>query len=214
MNTDTLKSVLKNRTQGKKTCGDILKTYPIGELFNHPTISAVLEFHPEKDTSELEYCVMRLGEIYRTPTLFYKCPGYEETSISWITCIENLFEKFNSARNHIRDVTQAMRIAITEQTRTFRTANTEDGCSLCKLCNMLCGPGTEKVLHVDHHIIPFKFILEQFCKESALDLTTVEVVDSLLADTELRQRWETHHAELATYQILCKSCNLTKGCKI
>ena len=41
MNTDTLKLVLKNRTQGKKVFGDILKTYPIGELFNHPTISAV-----------------------------------------------------------------------------------------------------------------------------------------------------------------------------
>ena len=58
----TLKLILKNKTNGRKIISNLLKDYDIGEPFNNSTISELLGYHPEKDTSPLEYCVMRIGE--------------------------------------------------------------------------------------------------------------------------------------------------------
>lgn len=104
-----------------------------------------------------------------------------------------------------------MRSAIACQTMLFKSLNTRGGVATCRNCEQLC---EGRLIHVDHHRVPFKHILEEFCKLHAVDLALIEVRDGVLVDAELMSKWQNHHAEKATYQILCMRCNTSKGCKV
>lgn len=100
MSNITLKQLLKNVTNGRKVIAMILKEQTLGQVFNNPTITTLLEYHPTKVTSPLTYTVMRIGE-FGSPTLFYKRGDDDEDSISWKTCIENLFEKYSKSKHDL-----------------------------------------------------------------------------------------------------------------
>ena len=122
---------------------------------------------------------------------------------------------FDKSRHDLRDVTQAMRSAICDQIFTYKNLNVLHGSATCKLCLLACGSGTDRVIHVDHATIPFNHILEQFCVRNVIELSKIELGSNyLIKDGELMMKWKSHHEEMATYQILCRSCNTAKGCKV
>jgi hypothetical protein len=207
-----LKQLLKNLTSGKKVISSILSQYEIGERFSNSVINQLLLHHPEKDTAHITHCVMRLSD-YRTPMLCY-CSNDSETTISWVTCIENLFGKYDKSKKHSSNVIQAMRSAVSDQVISYRNSQTINGIGTCKNCNRVCGYKQSLELHVDHDTKPFKHILEQFCEANNVDINTVELMYSDLKDLSLKRSWAEYHSNIASYQILCKPCNLSKGCKV
>lgn len=105
------------------------------------------------------------------------------------------------------DVTAAFRNAIRQQTqKVISTKN-------CELCNQALLQ--DETTHVDHVSPLFYQLLESFRKKCGFDLSSVQLVRDRnrffhLADTNLREAWESYHATHAHLRIVHAKCNLSR----
>jgi hypothetical protein len=100
----------------------------------------------------------------------------------------------------------AMRSEIQSDMDEFRISS-NDPCAQCK---------STQDLQTDHVDPPFDTIAEDFIAIKG----TIEIASgppgagNIIADRELAWEWVAYHARHATYQILCRSCNASKGKKL
>lgn len=120
-----------------------------------------------------------------------------ETAASWRKAIEG--------KNPKADLQRALRVAVAPCLREFKDDTEEQGCANC---------GSTENLQVDHVWPPFQTISEEFIahKLGQIELKNEENgIGWVIADIDVETEWIAFHAARAQYQILCRSCNASKG---
>ncbi len=112
--------------------------------------------------------------------------------------------------NTKKQLTYALRQAINYQIQRWSKSNNE--CRLCVHCN------TSSSLQVDHKQPSFAFISKSFLRQVQLRPPNVFSYHKYgckfrVQDRKFRRIWSKYHEKIATYQWLCKRCNLKKGTK-
>ena len=122
----------------------------------------------------------------------------EWAGISWRDAIQK--------PDPVQKVKRAMRHVVSQDLLDFRSSAEPYECWKC---------GALEDITVDHVVPPFDDIANAFIESHGLpeigpsDDATV-VVD-VFSDAYLEELWYAHHAENACYQLLCRSCNASKG---
>jgi len=216
MSPDDFKKSLKNMTTANKIVASWLAPYLVDEYFMDDRIIQLLSYHPAHKAHELEYLVIRIEPTFKTRQLCFKnISDPDEDSISYKSCIQNLFGRFCPIKASDMNIKQAFRIAISPYRCEFLRAHSTDGVSNCEHCDIICGKGTETPLHVDHVNIPFKRILADFLTSEHIDYSSIIVkhigCNTHLADDYLKERWVSYHDSIVKYRILCGPCNTSFG---
>lgn len=121
----------------------------------------------------------------------------EEVAASWRKSIEG--------RKPKNDMMRALRLAIQPCMYEFKDAVKEQGCTHC---------GGEDNLQVDHVWPPFDEIAQRFLDSRNGDIKLVNEKNGIgwvMGDLDVEAEWVAFHASRAEYQILCRSCNASKG---
>lgn len=99
----------------------------------------------------------------------------------------------------------AMRYAVRDQIRNYRN----DASKECAEC------GTSHNLTVDHMDIPFSVLCDDFIRTNPKIRTSIRSNSDgcgwFICDKDILDTWRKTHAARATFQILCLSCNSSKG---
>jgi hypothetical protein len=127
-------------------------------------------------------------------------------SISWLKCCR--LRKIKDDEYLLR----AMRDTINYQIREYKKGKTEYICNICNTDNI------NIKYHVDHNK-PFQIIKDEFLNKCQNKPTKFKddingTKDFNDDDIEFKKQWLKYHKRNATYQILCKSCNLKKSNKL
>lgn len=123
-----------------------------------------------------------------------------EDDISWNKCIYG--------REMKNVLMEAMRVAVMEQIKEFREANTNRICGICK-------KDTKHVeTHIDH-VIHFESIAKTFLegeKEIPKEFEQNELVLKCFKekDRDFAERWAKYHKEEAVLRLTCASCNMKR----
>lgn len=119
----------------------------------------------------------------------------EEVPISWRKSIEG--------RDPKKDLTAAMRLAVSPCLREYRDA-VDPACNHC---------GSADYPTVDHVWPPFDHIMQEFIDTCGpVELKNEQNgIGHVIADINVEADWVAFHASRASYQILCRSCNASKG---
>ena len=127
--------------------------------------------------------------------------------VSWNRCVTGIAKKPTDKLNN------AMRTAITGQTIEFKDFRFTEG-DACKCCGDVMT--TRRDAHVDHKDVDFVDIKNKFL-ENRKDIPTEfrktalhEPYSFKKCDKVFRDDWVLFHEQVATLQILCASCNMTK----
>lgn len=138
-------------------------------------------------------------------------PTYPNSDPRHVRVIKDGVEEAQSWVNSIRGkkpnahLQQALRIAINPCTKAFKETVKDQNCAHC---------GSDDYLQVDHVDPPFQAILEAFIehKDGRIELKNeVNGIGWEMADMDVEAEWVAFHASRAKYQILCRSCNASKG---
>ena len=214
-----IKTKLRNITNGKKYATGIIKEQEMNRHFRNEDLEAILQYHPntiEKGVSNIDYLVVRLKQPYNDRSLYLKSHDNEsEDSISYVICIQSMFDKFDQTRQDLLHKTGAFRNAIHNDYKTaFLYANTRDvdGCRYgeCSRCKQ------DVKAVVDHYETSFKSILDSFCSTHNLTVAETKVVwednTPVIEDATIKTKWIGYHDNIVQYRILCRSCNSSLGC--
>lgn len=101
---------------------------------------------------------------------------------------------------------RVMRFLVRDDLLDFMSAVEPKECAKC---------GAVDDLTVDHVAPPFSAIAEEFIAQNGLpdivDNPCANMVVKCFLNEELEADWVQFHAERAVYQVLCRSCNASKG---
>lgn len=213
-----IKTKLRNVTNGRKYATSIINEQELNRHFRNNDIETILQFHPdglEKGVSNIDYLVVRTRQPYNTRSLFLKSHNNDsEDDISYVICIQSIFEKFDQHKQDLLHATEAYRNAINNEFRTaFLYANTRDvdgsrygECGKCKQDVKAC---------VDHYNTCFKSILDSFCLTHNITAGDTKIVwednTVVIQDFVFRNKWIDYHDDVVKYRILCKACNSSMG---
>ena len=216
--TNLIKTKLRNVTNGRKYVTSIIKEQEMNRHFRNEELEAILQYHPnciEKGVSNIDYLVVRLNQQYKSRSLYLKSYDNDaEDSISYVTCIESMFDKFDQSKQDLIHIIEAFRNVIHNDYKTaFLYANTRDvdgsrygECSRCK---------QDVKAEVDHYETPFKSILNSFCSAHNITIAETNVIwennTPVIEDATIKNKWIEHHDKSVQYRILCRSCNSSMG---
>lgn len=126
----------------------------------------------------------------------------EEGETDWIAWS---WKKAIEGSNPVIEAKRVMRFCVAADLAEFRYSIDDPFCAHC---------GTDQHLTVDHVDPPFDDIANEFIEQHGLpeivDPAPGQVVNQF-ASIDLEAAWIQHHAERSVYQILCRSCNSSKG---
>ena len=199
-----------NMTEGNKYISNLLKTYNIDEIIKNKEILTLLKYHPNKkiDIDNIEYIKLKLRPPYYKPSLFFKYKNGVEDDLSWRLCVRNYFGKYNKSTEKLRYVHTAFRtISHFGSKQKFRLLNNENIC-----CN--CDNITN--IQTDHYPIPYKKIFNDFIEQENINLSNIDIYEDennciKIRDKILSKKWLDYHDSIATYRLLCNSCNSSNG---
>jgi 5-methylcytosine-specific restriction endonuclease McrA len=161
--------------------------------------------------SQTEWMCRNLNVEYRffrhveNPT-FPNDPRYLEVSQNGIAWTSFSWNKAIDRPDAKQQALSAMRRAVWNGTRLDYKKEVEMYCVECNATDDLC---------VDHKDQPFIEIATLYIAEHGLP----ELADGLpgegniIASKDVRERWIQYHDRIANFQILCRSCNSSKGAK-
>lgn len=126
----------------------------------------------------------------------------------------------DSPTEHRKAVLKALRQIIEPQIKQYRLAVRRQikGTGRYKLRCAITGESLDHgEFHIDHKI-PFKLIVEDWCREICKDLEQIEVVcrgtSCKLADIKLAENFFDYHLLHSQLQVVTVTANLSKGSKI
>lgn len=220
MNTyTTLKKRYKNGAHAKRYFTKFIKTKEGCGIFESQELGNLLSFHPrQKVPANTQRFKVQLCRKYKTPVLYFINADNEFQTVSYISCISNLYRRngptyticqMKNPTNQER--ASAFRDVIHNSVKDFYKKNSKF--AQCKKC----GNQDINSLQVDHDKIPFACILDEFLSVRDIQLCNVNIiqksnVDYQCIDSRINlEEWFQFHEQRANYVFLCKSCNATKG---
>lgn len=180
----------------KQRCREIITSYDPDVYFWPYDVEEISELVGVKLNAAMRRVNPRFPKDNAHLYVAYEEDG-EMTSFSWVNCI---YPKSERQKRHV-----VMRESIACDIEDFRaTAGAE-----CEAC------GNTAFLQVDHLSPPFSWIADEFLSENGeFEITrTPDGVGNMFADIELEAKWIAFHASHAVFQMLCRSCNASKGAK-
>jgi hypothetical protein len=184
----------------------------------------LLKNHESYERKKAEGTIKNLKSVYFDSKNMMICTWDDGTvthGVSWNKCLGRkkgtVNNKFNSA----------MRMAVyKDQTLQFKKNEWENNkCLMCNICEIKTEEEDEafsELWHVDHHPMQFDDIQKEFLKITSHKIPT-EFKDygdgSRLKHCKVFKNendpfvidWIKFHKKKARYQILCRSCNCSKG---
>lgn len=211
-----IKAKLKNISNGRKYVTSIINEQDLNLPFRNEELEYILLYHPENEykcVNSIEYLVVRLNLQYKTRTLYIKSYNKSEDDISYIICIQSIFNKFDQNKLNLLHIYDALRNAINNHNRLKflrDNATYNNGYyGICSKCNQYLKAC------VDHYLISFKYILDNFCSINNIIISEIKIkwVDNVIIidDIALKDKWSEYHDSVAIYRILCRSCNSSLG---
>lgn len=195
-----LKRLFKNKTNGMKVVGKILQSKQEGVYFTDDILQKLLMYHPSKNTEEIESLVVRPHKLFKNPTLYIKTRTNEE-DISCKKCLANLFEKYKET-TYDQNLLRAMRGSIFKGKR-------QD--FFLKYVNRTCQTCSSEADTIDHYPVPFSQIVRGYTSVNDNIPIKYNGYDWEISDVHLLDSWKKYHDKIATYRMLCKSCNSRFG---
>lgn len=126
---------------------------------------------------------------------------------SWRKAIDAAYAK-DSERYQLEKQFQknlaVLRIAVREHMRAYRDQCDEQICA-----NQSCR--TIYDITVDHAGEPFISIASDFLKIRNIETYQKDGIGDVMADATVEAEWVEFHGKRAVYQLLCRSCNSSKG---
>ena len=153
-------------------------------------------------------CGVNFIEIVKLP-----CPGYPNNTrhievktdcgidgaFSWTKAIKGIGGRDKERYDN------AMRRAVVGQLRDFFESIDEKE-KVCRHCN------ANTDLTVDHKTTPFSKIKIDFLSSHEVEIGELpNTVGWYLVPKENEEKWKEYHKKVADYQLLCRSCNASKG---
>ena len=144
--------------------------------------------------------------------------------ISYIVCAQDSIIDKNKLKVHSINfkLYEAMRVAIQNQIMRYRNNNRGilEKCAICEISNSNSGfPSGFVEFHVDHKQPSFRYLRDEFLNNkrnqglyipSNFSENEHNATIFRAQDAEFSDEWSEYHKQNATYQILCKLCNLRK----
>ena len=145
------------------------------------------------------------GAIRRKNLEYPSDPRHVHILVSGVE-LDKSWKKQITGRDLVSDQKKAMRKSVASDMAEFMSGY-EGGCEFC---------GSFFYLSVDHDAPPFDDIANAFLEENP-DIVIARRGcggGKLIADPSIEAMWVAFHAARATYQILCRSCNSSKGKRV
>jgi len=197
----------------KKECTEytrsLIKT--LGECnidVSHPNYDYfynLIKYHPEYELKigcGVDLFIIQNNLMNKTSyTTYIKRLDNTIIDFSWIVCCNQ-----QKTKSRQENLIRAMREAISPQIINYLKQNNKN--IKCNICGI-----TGSDYHVDH-VIPFSMIKNNFLKQNKENIP--EIYDNIyhvasLQDSKFKNDWCHYHKDNASYQILCKKCNLKKS---
>lgn len=165
---------------------------------------ALLDAHPYWKSHTIAKYRVRLSRLNHSLQL-QVCPKIRWVTVSWHACATG-HEKLQPPCA----LSGAMRQAVYRQIAEWKRLQKTKACVVCQ---------ATRQLQVDHDPQPFVTLKEIFLRECKLAPPTQFRYDRRTHGPALHnglfmKEWQQFHASHASYQILCRSCNAKKGCKV
>ena len=218
------KSKLKNKTNAKKYVSAVLDSLTKNVQFRNDEIELLLKQHPDTNKiKSIEYLILKKRPPFNNYALYVKNHDVEEYDISWKTCIEVLFGKYDFEKDHIQNVFHALRNAIfSSQRRQFFNCQLQESAITCNsdgtYFGKCCNCDRSDKIHIDHYKVPFKTIVENFVVTTGIDFKTLHVDETRnncleITDADIVEKWIQYHDAKVTYRVLCSHCNMSLGAR-
>ena len=202
------KELFGTYNNGRKITTAKVKEYPMYTNFNDEFLQELLTYHPTKNISNIEYLIIKPHDIYRTRSLYYKSKNKKEEVASYKLCIQNVFEQYSDEKNIKANKISSFRNSISNTKRAEFQSNLKSNC--CEDCGVY-----HSKPHIDHFMIPFKEILEQFLYQSNLKIEEVQTYynnsQHHILDLEFKNNFIEYHDSIVIYKLLCPECNIGHG---
>jgi hypothetical protein len=173
----------------------IIDHYSIGETFSDKHLK---EFEQLTGVSFEWIRRVRQPRYAEARHLECCCPEWDHTgSFSWQKAIRQLSDdKYEDII-----ITETMREAL----RFYQKDWLSKQLKICTFCGSTDNP------QADHKDTPFLEIQKSFIEKSGKPVLLKDETVGWKLENE--QLWLEHHNKLANYQVLCRSCNASKGAK-
>lgn len=194
-----------------------LTVSPDDSSFVSDVLRRILRFARIMDRGQVQFRVVQRsfnGKRVKGIALVTPNSGYEV----WVgkqVVVKAMFPNTNipdQGKVNRRDVLRSLRDIVEPQIREYRRRFA--GKSVIK--SSLTGRPILGTYHVDH-VYPFIRLVEEWCRENALDLETIAVkcrgAVCRLASTDLAESWFDYHALHAEFQVLDAAENTSKGAR-
>lgn len=185
----------------------IIDRYPLGEKFSESDMSDLADL---SDT-ELRSVVRVENPTFPNDQRHLHVIAYDwlvAQQWSWRTAVQIAHSRdpeearANRARQKLMF---ALRFAAKPDMDDFRDAQFPSECAGC---------GSQRDLTTDHVKPPFIAIATEFLNLCpSFELRTVQGCGDLIASKSIEADWIAFHASRAIYQLLCRSCNSSKGAR-
>jgi hypothetical protein len=217
---ENIKKKYKNYTNGTKQITTFLNEQDLNVAFNDENIELLLKQHPnENKVQNIEYLIVRIRPPYNKRALFIKnFNASSEDDVSYKYCLRSLYGLYDSKKNNMSRILSAFRDSTfeTRKINFFYNQNISYGVNneyigLCANCK------TESKINVDHYEIPFKKIFDDFLKNNTeVIVEYINVFENEkkcyeFTDITLKDKWVNYHDKIATYRLLCNTCNSSLG---
>jgi hypothetical protein len=191
-----LGEIMPRQTQKerKQLVRELIDRQPYNRLFDAADVEAMNDLC---GWNFLKYVRIH-NPAYPTDTRCVAHADYDKNFVVW---------SWNRAISGGPILNQALRRAIQPHMRLNATGS-PDFCAHCK---------SQDFLTLDHMTMPFSVIVAEFIKHHSGVFERLGNKEDgggwYIADPVLEEAWVDFHAQNADYQVLCRSCNASKGVK-
>lgn len=199
-------------TQAHKAIVKLLKSHPVDEPFDCPTLRSLLEFCPGRrfTVDSVRIFVRAKRRPYNTVCLYAVLrPSDRMIDVSWLKAVKALYGRHKQNVDDKQKSLGAFRNEASQSSR-MRTARAKFTVGPCGDC------GKRSKLVIDHAGMPFAQIVDEFLAHQGMGLGDIPLKFSYgthsFQSTRLSREWRTFHdAHAGELAGLCARCNCAKG---
>lgn len=195
-------------THARKYMATFLKKKAVGVPFQDTTLAQLLLQNPGRKFKGFLYFARKTMPPYFRPCLTVTMPDLTVHIVPWATCLQHLYGHHKPEQVKKLRAIRAFREEISTSPK-MQEARRKFNVGKCEGCFK------KTKLHIDHDVVPFAQLLDEFLESKKLELCKVSIDFRArpykLMSRKLAADWVRYHDDNATLQGLCKSCNCVKG---
>ena len=214
-----LKDKCKNMSSANGYVRQLLKQFNENINIDNEEIFSLICYHPTKQINKnnIEWLRMKNRKPFNQLALTYKYKNSEiEDDISWKLCIRNMYGKYKRDEEYIKNVHTAFRNESHNGTKKeYFIKNTsienDNFVGVCELCKL-----KTKNITTDHYPFPYKNTLCEFETDNKIKISDIDIYENennliRIKDKKIARNWLFFHDQIATYRLLCNTCNSKMG---